>query len=290
LLKATIPHATVDRATVQQVEIGQLSAGPLSIGSLVLDGVRAGVSTGTVTLTNLSVTVTLELELDWSVSIHIPFDGRHGWSGSIDFGTQSITVGLGDVTVPGLENLDVDLGQLSVSDVSAVIGAIKGLRLGALVAEQISAGGTSAPSGGFTLAGLTLGSAGLVDLGVPAITIEQTKVAHVSGQALPLGTVTIPGLSLPGATVADITSDALDVSATSNPFEFTADAGLLKVTLKLTPGAEMQADELRMSGVRASASVGSVTLSNVVVPYDVLDITLGQLGIETVTIPSIEVN
>ena len=289
-MRATIPQTRIDRATVQQVEIGQLSAGPLAIGSLVLDGVKAGVSTGTVALNNLSVTIALELELDWSVSIDIPFDGTHGWSGSIDFGTQSITVGLGDVTVPGLQNLELDLGQFEVTDVSAVIGAIKNLQLGALVAEQISADGVIAPSAGFTLAGLTLGSAALADVGVPAVTIEETKVAHLHGQALPLGTMTIPGLSLPGATVADITSDALDVSATSNPFEFTADAGLLKVTLKLTPGAEMQADELHVSGVHASASIGSVTLSNVVLPYDVLDVSLAQLGIETVAIPNIEVS
>ena len=289
-MRATIPQTRIDRVTVQEVEIGQLSAGPLAIGSLVLDGVHADVSTGAVALANLRVTIRLDFELDWSVSIHIPFDGRHGWSGSIDFGTQSITVGLGDVTVPGLKNLDLDLGQFAVSDVTAVIGAIKNLQLGALVAEQISAGGATAPSAGFALAGLTLGSAAVADVGVPAVTVEETKVAHLRGQALPLGAVTIPGLSLPGAAVADITSDGLDVSATSNPFEFTADAGLLKVTLKLTPGAQMQADELHMSGVRASTSIGSVTLSNVVLPYDVLDVTLAQLGIETVAIPNIEVS
>jgi hypothetical protein len=289
-LRATIPQTKIDRASVQQVEVGQLSAGPLAIGSLVLDGVQADVSTGTVALTNLSVTITLDLELDWSVSIQIPFDGTQGWSGSIDLGTHSITVGLGNVMVPGLQNLELDLGQFEVTDVTAVIAAIKNLQLGALVAEQISADGIIAPSAGFTLAGLTLGSAALADVGVPAVAVQEAKVSHLYGQALPLGTVTIPGLSLPGATVPDITSDALDVSATSNPFEFTADAGLLAVTLKLTPGARLQADELHVSGVHASASIGSVTLSNVVLPYDVLDVTLTQLGIETVTIPNIEVN
>lgn len=288
-MKATIPQTTIDTATVQQIEVGQLSAGPLAIGSLVLDGVQVDLSTGQATLTNPSVTVTLDLELDWRVSIHIPFDGRHGWSGSIDLGTQSITVGFEDVTVPGLQNLHLDLGQLDVSGVSAVIGEIKNLQLGALVAEQISASGATAPSAGFTFAGLTLGSAAVADVGVPAVTVEETKIAHLHGQA-PLTSVTIPGLSLPGATVADIKSDALGTSATSDSFEFTADAGLLEVTLKVTPAVRMQADELHLYGVQASTAIGSVTLSNLVLPYDVFDITLSQLGIDTLTIPKIGVS
>jgi hypothetical protein len=37
-----------------------------------------------------------------------------------------------------------------------------------------------------------------------------------------------------------------------------ADAGVLKVTLSVTPTAGVHTDELRLSGVRSSASIGEV--------------------------------
>jgi hypothetical protein len=70
--------------------------------------------------------------------------------------------------------------------------------------------------------------------------------------------VTIPALSLPEASLADVTSQGLDVSATTDRLALVADAGVLKVTLSVTPTAGVHTDELRLSGVRSSASIGEV--------------------------------
>lgn len=75
----------------------------------------------------------------------------------------------------------------------------------------------------------------------------------------------------------------------SNPFLFTCDVGVLDVTLRVTPGARLQADQLRLSGVRSSAAVGSIELRDVVLPYEVLDLTLSQIGLEALELPKIEV-
>lgn len=289
-MKVAVPQTRIAKVTVQQVDIGQLSAGPLSIQKLVLDTVHVGMSTGTARLRNLRVTVSLRMTLDWEVSIDIPFVGHFGWSDTIDFGTQSATVPLGNVTVPGLQSLSLDLGTVSVSNVDAVIGAIHNLRLGGLIVEQVQANNVLLPTPGFQLTGLGLSSAELDGVSVPAASSTDSTVQHIHGQALPLGTVTIPGIALPQASVGDISSQAMDVNATSNPFAFVADAGILKVTLNLTPGARMQTDELRLTAVRAATSVGSVELQNVVLPYEVLDVTLSQLGIDTIEVPKIEVS
>ena len=289
-LKATIPQTRIAKVSVQQVDIGQLSAGPLSVRKLVLDTVHVGMSTGTARLRNLQVTVSLRITLDWRVSVQIPWVGTFRWNGTIDFGTQSATVPLGDVAVPGLQSLSLDLGTVSVNNVDAVIGAIQNLRLGGLVVEQVRANNLVVPTPGFQLTGLGLAKAELDGVSVPAGSATDATVKHIHGQALPLGTVTIPGVSLPEANVGDVSSQAVDVNATSNPFLFVADAGLLKVTLNLTPGARMQTDELRLTGVRAATSVGSLELQDVVLPYDVLDVTISQLGIDTIDVPKIEVS
>lgn len=288
-MKAIIPETHIAKVSVQQVDVGKLSAGPLSVRKLVLDAVHVGVSTGTARLRNLRVTLSLRMTLDWDVGVDIPWVGRFGWNGTIDFGTQTATVPLGNVSVPGLQSLSLDLGSVSVNNVDAVIGAIQNLRLGALVVEQVRANNLVVPTPGFQLSGFGLAKAELDGVSVPSGSATDATVKHIHGQALPLGTVTIPGLSLPQANVGDLSSQAVDVNASSNPFLFVADAGVLKVTLNLTPGTRMQIDELRLTGVRAGTSVGSLELQNVVLPYDVLDVTLSQLGIDTIDVPKIEV-
>ena len=289
-MKATIPQTQIARVSVQQVEIGELSAGPLAIGRLVLDDLNFGLSTGTVRLQNLRVAVTVRMTLEWWVGVHIDWIGDFGWSGTIDFGTQSATVPLGNVAVPGLQSLSVDVGSLSVNNVRAVIGAIRNLRLGALVAEQVQANNVEVPAAGFQLAGLALANAQISGVGVPRASASDSTVGHVHGGALPLSGLTIPNFALPSMSLGQLSSDALDVGATSNPYVFSADAGVVRVSLSVTPGAHMQADELRLTNVRATATVGQIELQNVLLPYDVLDVKLSQLGIETIDVPKIEVS
>jgi hypothetical protein len=216
--------------------------------------------------------------------------GSFGWNGTIDLGTQSATVPLGNLTVPGLQNLSLDLGTVTMNNVDAVIGAIQNLQLGGLVVEQIQANNVVAPTPGFQLTGLGLTKAEIDGLTVPGASATDATVQRIHGQAVPLGTMTIPNLALPQASVGDISSQALDAAATSNPIVLGADAGVLEISLELTPGARMRADELRLTNVRASTSVGSVELQDVELPYEVLDVTLSQLGIETIDVPKVEVS
>jgi hypothetical protein len=229
------------------------------------------------------------MKLLWEVSVDIPLVGSFGWDGSIDFGTHSLPVRLGDVSVPGLQSLSIDLASVSANNVNAVIGAIRNLRLGPVVAEQIRANNAVAPTPDFSLTGFGLGSLEVDGVSVPGATATDTTIARLHGDAFPPGDVTISGLALPQASLGQIASQGLDTRATSNPLILSADAGVLKVSLSLTPSARMEADELRLSNVRASASVGAVVLRNVVLPYDVLDVKLSQLGIETIQVPRIEV-
>ena len=44
-----------------------------------------------------------------------------------------------------------------------------------------------------------------------------------------------------------------------------------------------------LSGVQSSVSVGEVRLTDVVLPFEVMGLTLSQIGIETIKAPRIEV-
>jgi hypothetical protein len=289
-MKATIPQATLAKVSAQRIDVGEIDAGPISIGRLTIDALHVEVSTGSVTARDVNVTVSVSIVLDWWVGVTIDDLGTWGWNGTIDLGTQSATIALRDMSLSGLRSLDLDVATLGVSNVSAVVGPIRNLRLGPLVAEQIATQGLVVPQPDFTINGLGLASAAITGMSVPAAAAAEVTVAHAHGDAFPVGTITIPGLALPRASMGDIASDNVSAGGKAEPYILDADAGVFGGTLTVTPSATIDIAELRISNVQATSSIGSVTLQNVVLPYDVFDLTLSQLGIETIAIPTLEVS
>ncbi len=288
-MKLTSTEIDLAAASAATVDIGQLAVGPISVGALTLDGTHVEVSTGAAQIRHLRITLTLAMVLDWEVSVSIPVVGDFGWTGTIDFGSHSVTVDLGDVDLPGLQSASIDLATLDVSDVSAVVGPLSDLHLGPLLANALEVRGLVAPVPELQLAGLGLGRLAVAGLDVPGASVEAVRIGAVTGGSLPVAEVALPGLDLPQADVGDLRAGQLDVDGTSNPFGFRSDAGVLKVTLRVTPGARTRADELRLSGIRSSAKVDSIRLTDVVLPFEITDLTLSQLGITALTVPALEV-
>jgi hypothetical protein len=289
-VKATIPQTTIARAGVQSINVGQVGIGPIHIGQLQISNLHMGMSAGQVQMRNFRVTIRIGLSLDWHVGVHIPFDGEVGGGGTINLGSPSITVPLGNVSVPGLQNFSVDIASLNTANVNATANPITNIQLGTAIAEQIQARNVVVPAHDFTIAGLSLGAMNASGIGVPSASTEQVTIARVHGEALPLGGLAMTNIQLPSATAGDIQSGAVDVSGTSSPYLFSADAGILRVTLRVTPSARGQLDQLRISGVNSSASIGRIQLTDVVAPYEMLNVTLGQIGIDTIDVPTLGVS
>lgn len=288
-MKTSVAQARIARVDVGEVDVGQVVAGPLTVGRLVLQAAHLDLSSGAVGLRGVQVTVGLRMLLEWEVNVTI-LGLPKTWDGTIDLKDEQITIDLGDVGLPGLETFALDLPEVAVEDVSAVVGPLAGLRLGPLTLEQVMATALVAPVPDGALSGLEVGAARVTGLGVPGATTDSVRVARVHGQAFPLGTVTLPALALPQADVAEVRAAGADAEGTSRPFDFVADAGVLRTTLRVVPRARLHADEVTISGLTSSGSVGAVELTDVVLPYELLDLTLSQLGISSVEIPTIEVS
>jgi hypothetical protein len=52
----------------------------------------------------------------------------------------------------------------------------------------------------------------------------------------------------------------------------------------------MHVGHLEITDAAASATVGSIALNNVTLPYDVLNLTLSQVGIKTIDVPAFNVS
>jgi hypothetical protein len=287
---ATLPDTTVTRAGINSIAVGQVAIGPIRIGQLTVRNLNLRMSTGAIELRNFRVTVSLRLALVWKVCVGIPFDGSRCWDGTINLGEPSVTVPLGDVSIPGLQTFDINMGQLSLANVTATSSPLNNLRIGTAVAEQIRARNTTVPAQGFQIAGLGLNAVRMDGVGVPAVRVDEVAVGRVSGEALPLGGMTLANLALPATAVGDIVSTALDVRATAARHDIVADAGLLEITLQITPTARARMDRFSISGLNASGSIGSIELRDAVAPYELLNLTLSQIGIESIDIPTIGVS
>jgi hypothetical protein len=65
---------------------------------------------------------------------------------------------------------------------------------------------------------------------------------------------------------------------------------VVKVIIHLRPSALSHVDHLAISNANANATVGQVVLRNVSLPYDVLNLTLSQIGINTISVPAFAVS
>jgi len=284
----TVAEADIQKAGANTLSVGQVGIGPITIGQLVVNNFELNTAADGAFLRNFVVTVTYVMRLDWHLHIDLPGKAIDD-SGSEDLDSPQFIVGFGDVRVPGLENLKIAIDTLTAPNVAATSNPVAGIELGAAVAEQIQARNLKLPTGGFTLAGLGLGGLNVGGVGVPAASLDAVTIGRLHGDTTPFGQMTLSNLSLPAASVPDITSQGVDTVATPKPKAFHLDLGCLDLTLRINPTAEAHIDQLVISNVKASTSVGQIELDNVVAPYELLNLTLSQVGIETITVPSVAI-
>jgi hypothetical protein len=295
-MEIKVSQTSIAQSRVQQVSVGEIKIGAVHIDQLTLNNVHVQTSTGLAQMRNVHLSLTLAFGLDWRIGVKISMpnfipDVDFSDSGTIDLGTLTLGIGFGDLTLPGLADLSFDIPSLPVNDLSAVIGSIKNLNLGAVLAEQISAQNLVTPTQGFQISGLGVVGVSVSGLGIPDAAVDKATIRRITGGTLPIPALSIPNIVLPQASIPTMRSQNVDAASnlvvSSLP---TVDIGLLAATLKVTTTATFHLDELRLDNVKASAAIGEIALKNVVLPYEVLNVTLSQIGIQTLEIPQVEVN
>jgi len=294
-MKISVPQATLGSVGAQVVDVGQVKLGPLRVGLLTVDGLHVQASTGVAEMRGVRVVLTLAFGLDWTIGVQID-TGLFGTidftkSGELDLGTLDLGIGFGNVALPGLADLEIDIPRLPVSDLSAVIGTLKDLKLGPLLAERIKAQGLVAPTQGFKLDGLAVGAASARDVALADAAIDGLAIHHVTGGTLPLAGLTIPGLAIPSFQVPRVSCQKIAADSNAAVTKMPeADVGLLKATLTVTTTAHLEIAELRLDGIRAAASIGAIALKDVELPWEILDLSLSQIGIERIGVPAVKVS
>lgn len=287
-MRATVPVLTAADSNVARIDVGQLRVGPAAIGRLTVRDVDFGMSTGTGQLRNFRITIKLTITLTWRVSVDLGFTDFTR-SGTWEIAQPQIPFGFGNVTLPGLNSLTVNLSEMTAQNLTAASGPIADLSLGAVIAEQIRANNTTIPAAGFGLTGLGLANLRGAGVSVPAATVSEVSIGRISGGTLPIGGMTIPNVAFPSASAGEIRSQNVNVDALGQALVFNAGGGLLRITLRIIPEARVRIDEMVLTNINASTTIGSIVVENVVLPYELLDLRLADVGINTIEIPTFEV-
>ena len=210
-------------------------------------------------------------------------------SGTNSLGSITIPFDLDDWEIPGLRDIVVDVPVLTGANVRTTAEPIANLQLRRLVAEKAQISDVAAPSAAFSLDGLALTSLAVEDVTLPAVSAGAVGLASLTADPLTLPRLRLRGLTLPGASVDDITSGAVNVPLQRRERMQVGrlNLGFLQITLFVRPSAATRIARMRLTNVRSSLSAGAIDFASVTVPLAVHNITMADLGISAIDVPSI---
>lgn len=290
-MKIAIQQVSLAQAGIQSIEVDQLSIGPVTIGQLTLSDVNLGFSAGQAELTNVSVELKLQLTLVWSVNIPLPwpFGNYTIATTTTDLGSLTFTLPLGSVSIPGMQQITVTIAEAGVTNLQANASPLSNLGLGSADASQILLSNMTLPTGDFQLIGMALGSAQLAGVSLPTGNINSITIGELKGNALPLAQLVIAGINLPNTAIANIASEAISATAIGDTEELDADLGVLSIGLQVTPSVTMNVGQLTLSDMTAGGTIGSAEINGMKIPYDIRNLTLTNVDLNTIQIPVVGV-
>jgi hypothetical protein len=289
-MQVKVPQLSVQQAGLQTVAVGHLGIGPITVGSLAINNVDFTLASGHGVLQNVQVTVTLKLSVEWHIHVGLP-DGIPDIDvgDTYDLGSLSVSLPVGDIDLPALSNLKFDIPSLAAQNLSVNADPLS-LQIKNVKLDTIRANDVALPSGGFTISGLSFGSLSAAGIGVPAASVAQATVQHVHGDPALIPAFTLGALQLPTVQIPSISSTIpLTIPANLETVGAGFDAGILRVIVRVQPSVLMHVEHLQITNASASAAVGQVVLQNVTLPFDALNVTLSQIGIDTIEIPNFTV-
>jgi hypothetical protein len=299
-VQVNVPALDVNQASLQTIDIGTVSIGPITVGDLVVSNTDLNMAVKDMLLQDVTVKMTIHFRFEWNIHIGLPdgipdFDEGDTYDlGNLDippFGLPPIA--FGDVLVPGITNIHLNIPTINAQNMSVNASPLA-LHLDAAIANQIHATNAALPVGGFSIAGLSLNSVAGTAITVPDAHIDSATVNHLHGTPIKVATFALDTLKLPAAQVPHVSSTApLEIPAQlpERSIGFgTPHHSLLSIRIYARPSAHMHVGHLEITDATASATIGSIALHNVTLPFDVLNLTLAQVGLNTVQIPAFNVS
>lgn len=283
-----VPRIVSASGKASSIRIGEINLGDANVDQIDVADVETRFSTGNTLLREVRAIIEIRITLKWWYDFKLKSGG-----GEESLPSPEFTFPLGDVSVPALNDIRLEVPSATVDDVRATLQPVTNLDLGGGTFEDLRLADTLVPSAGFGLGGLGLGAVALKDLGSPAVSAGSLEVGSFAPtRPLVLPSLRVDGVELPAASAAEAESGAIHVpEATSSKaikkIEF--DKKVVGFDLLIEPVLEMFIQRMVIKDLTASASVGRLQVQNVSAPVELSDVSLDGLELERLAIDRITV-
>jgi hypothetical protein len=301
-LAVTPPPPAIDLAltALRSIDVAQLLVGSGSFGSLhvqdltvgaatvdrlVIQGITAGIHSGSAFLQNVRFLLELRLSLHWWHDVGLWSD-----SGDQGLGSLSFAMGIGNVAVPSLSNINLAVPSATVTGASLNVPPVRDLDLGSAGLRDVRVEDVKLPASGFGVDGLQLGAVTVASLGVPDATARSLKVGELAPSGpLRLPAVEVGNIRVPTAQVPNIVSqgavDIANAQATRRGVEL--DLGVIGFTFWVAPVVDIHIGALTLSDVSLSAAIDRLRVEGVSLPVTVHGVSAGDLKLNQLTVNQI---
>jgi hypothetical protein len=270
------------------IRIGEISLGEANIDQIDVFDLQTRFSTGNIFLSDARALVEIRVVLHWWWDVW-PFSD----SGDVTLGTVDFPFPIGDVGIPALSNIRLEVPTATLDDVRATLQPVTNLDLGGGTFENLRVADTLVPSAGFGLGGLGLGAVRLNQVAVPAVSAASLRLGRFAPSApLALPSLRVEGIELPAASVPRVESEGLILvrDVTSSPWQSPSFGfGPAGIRVRLEPKFHMFIERMVIQNLTASASVETIQVRNISAPAALRDVRLDGLQLEQLTIERITV-
>ncbi len=282
-----IPSTNIGGGLFRNMKVDKIKFGTSSIGEIKLKDIDATASVGTTIVKDVKMSMDLRFVMELCLGIDFGiFDWE--WCGTLNLGTLSFpTVPVGDMSV-NMSNVKLLIDTVSVDPLNVNVNPVRGVQADRLRASEMRLNDLNVPTDPFSLEGIDIDSMTLKDMDVPAVYADFLEVEGIHELQITIPEVTLPKFNL-GAHAGKITSTQdlkteANISRETLPFSF----GLGHLALHVYPTVHITIGELEITGVGISTRINFTEIKNITVPINIFDITMGELNIENINIPGLD--
>lgn len=284
---AGLMNAVLRRVGIRKVSIGELDArtlgvdeievGSASVERMRLADMRTQVQTGQAFLNNVRTIVNLDIHVNWQVNLLFTSP-----SDSFRLGSIPIPFDVGDVLIPELDNLDIQVPSAQVEGSTLSVQPIRNLTFNGGTVADVSVSDIRTPVAGFALDGLSFDSISLSHIGVPDASIGSVDIGSLQAEGL----LTIPRVETDSIGVSEVQVPRISSNqpisiqnADAQDREITlVNIGLLRVSITIKPSLDMNIGSLTLDDMEASSTIRSVELDNTRFSLAVNGISMSDVG------------
>ncbi len=289
--RINLPKFISASGNANSITIDQIRLNDTSVDRVDVLDVKTEVDTGTVSLENARAIVSLNLRFNFSVHIPLPwpFD-------DIDFG-DSISLGgitfpfdIGDISIPALNNVDLEIPSATLTDIQASLEPVNNLNLGGAAFNGLELDDTVLPSAGFGLSGMNLGGLSLNQLSMPSVTSARLSVERFSLEnALLLPSVSIEDIQLPSTSAAQVTTTAPIVvpGVTAETRNIPLTSGLLNTSIDISPTLTIAISSMVINNISAVSTITKIDIRDIRSSVEVSCVTANGLELNSLQLESI---